>query len=71
MNVASTTRRIVKRKPNKKPTVRLCDFIEQNRRPIVEEWIEFARTLTPWAKGLSKKDLPDHAEELFEPLSAS
>ena len=45
--------------------MRLSDFIQQHRRAIVEEWVEFARTLTPWAKGLSKKDLRDHAEELI------
>lgn len=35
---------------------------------IVEEWVEFARTLKPWAKGLSKKDLRDHAEELLSAI---
>jgi signal transduction histidine kinase len=55
----------MKRKQNNQPTVQLCDFIQQHRRAIVEEWVLFARTLTPWAKGLSKKDLRDHAEELL------
>ena len=54
----------MKRTPHK----RLCDFIHQHRRTIVEEWIEFARTLKPWATGLSKKDLRDHAEELLDAI---
>ncbi len=61
-------RGVVKRKQTTKPPVRLCDFIQENRRTIVEEWIEFARTLTPWAKGLSKKDLRDHAVELIDAI---
>jgi signal transduction histidine kinase len=60
----------VKRKQHHPPTVPLCDFIEQHRRTIVEEWIEFARTLTPWAKGLSRKALRDHAEELLSAIVA-
>lgn len=62
---ANDKRPVAKRKQGKKPAVRLGDFIQQNHRAIVEDWVEFARTLTPWATGLSKKDLRDHAEELL------
>ena len=58
----------MKQKQNKQSPVRLSDFIEQHRSTIVEEWVEFARTLRPWAKGLSKKDLRDHAEELLRAI---
>lgn len=49
-------------------TMRLSTFIRQHRKKIVEEWVEFARTLHPWAKGLSKKNLRDHAEELLDAI---
>lgn len=45
--------------------MRLAEFIEQHHGKIVAEWVEFARTLLPWAKGLSDKALRDHAEELL------
>jgi signal transduction histidine kinase len=45
--------------------VPLSEFIQDHRKRIIEEWITFARTLQPWAKGLSKKALQDHAEELL------
>ena len=48
--------------------MRLSAFIQQHRKTIVEEWVVFARTLKPWAKGLSKTDLRDHAEELLSAI---
>ena len=48
--------------------MRLSVFIQQHRKTIVEEWVAFARTLKPWATGLSKTDLRDHAEELLSAI---
>ena len=48
--------------------MRLSAFIQQHRKTIVEEWVAFARTLKPWATGLSKTDLRDHAEELLSAI---
>ena len=45
--------------------MRLTEFIEQHHKNIVAEWVKFARTLLPWAKGLDEKALQDHAEELL------
>ncbi|MBK8171279.1 MAG: sensor histidine kinase [Sandaracinaceae bacterium] len=45
--------------------MRLTKFIDANHEKIIGEWIEFAATLVPWAKGMSEKDLRDHAEELL------
>jgi hypothetical protein len=50
------------------PTIRLSEFIEQHHGQIIDEWAAFARTLLPWSKGLSDKDLRDHAEELLSAL---
>jgi len=44
----------------------LSDFIHTQHRLIVEEWVEFARTMHPWSEGMSEKDLKDHAEELLK-----
>lgn len=52
----------------KKATLPLSEFIQGHRRKIIDEWVEFARTLQPWAKDLSKKDLQDHAEELLDAI---
>lgn len=43
----------------------LTEFIEQAHEKIIEEWVAFAATLLPWAKGMNEKDLRDHAEELL------
>ena len=45
--------------------MRLSEFIQQHRKKIMEEWVEFARTLLPWSKGMSEKELRDHGEELL------
>ena len=69
MNVATRGKKaVVKRKRGTKPAERLGDFIEQNHRAIVEDWIAFARTMTPWATGLTKTQLRDHAEELLRAI---
>lgn len=49
--------------------MRLTMYIEKNRSEIVREWVRFAETLHPWAKGQSKKALRDHAEELLEAVA--
>ena len=45
--------------------MRLSEFIQANHKKIIGEWVEFASTLKPWADGMSKKGLEDHAEELL------
>src|SRR5687768_1692116 len=50
--------------------MRLTDFIEEHRESIVEEWVKFAATLLPWAKGMSTEGLRDHAEELLDAVVA-
>jgi signal transduction histidine kinase len=45
--------------------MRLTEFIEQHHKNIIAEWVKFARTLLPWATGLSENALRDHAEELL------
>jgi hypothetical protein len=55
-------------KEERKRSLPLSEFIQTHRKKIIEEWVEFARTLQPWAKGLSKKDLQDHAEELLDAI---
>lgn len=48
--------------------MRLTTFIEENHARIIEEWVGFARTLLPWAKGASERVLRDHADELLSAL---
>jgi signal transduction histidine kinase len=50
--------------------MRLAEFIQQNQEKIIAEWVEFAATLLPWAKGMSDKDLRDHAVELLHAVVA-
>lgn len=45
--------------------MRLTEFIEREQSKIIEEWVAFAATLLPWAKGMDEKDLRDHAVELL------
>ncbi|HZS41811.1 MAG TPA: sensor histidine kinase [Polyangia bacterium] len=45
--------------------MRLTEFIQENHKKIVAEWVAFARTLTPWATGLNDDELRDHAAELL------
>lgn len=50
--------------------MRLSEFIEKRRKKIVDEWVAFAATLHPWAEGMSKKALRDHAEEMLSAIIA-
>jgi len=43
----------------------LADFIDKERRAIVDEWQEFARTLLPAAGGMTGSALRDHADEIL------
>lgn len=44
---------------------RLADFIRQNQAPIVKEWTEFARTLSPASDRMTKLALEDHIVDLL------
>ena len=46
--------------------LRLADFIRLNVEPIVEEWINFARTRTPASDSMTKLALRDHIEEILD-----
>ncbi len=50
--------------------MRLTDFIRHNHDGIIKEWVEFASTLLPWAKGMTEQVLRDHAEELLTAVVA-
>jgi signal transduction histidine kinase len=43
----------------------LTEFINEHRKKIIKEWVEFARTLHPWSDGMDEQALADHAEELL------
>ena len=43
--------------------MRLTDFIRKNHESIIKNWVEFASTIMPWAKGMTERALRDHAEE--------
>lgn len=45
--------------------MRLTEFIEREHKKIIEEWVAFAASLLPWARGMDEKDLRDHAVELL------
>ncbi|RYZ73632.1 MAG: HAMP domain-containing histidine kinase [Proteobacteria bacterium] len=45
--------------------MRLTEFITANHESIVEEWVEFAGTLLPWAEDMDAVGLRDHAVELL------
>ena len=51
---------VVRRKHN-----RLSDFIRENTEPIVREWTNFAKTLTPAADDMSPLALRDHIEKIL------
>ncbi len=44
--------------------MRLADFILKNIEPILQEWEDFAKTLTPAAEGMDSVALRDHAEQM-------
>ena len=50
--------------------MQLTDFIRKNHESIIKDWVEFAGTLMPWAKGMSGQALRDHAEELLTAVVA-
>lgn len=50
--------------------MRLTDFIQQNHQRILNEWVEFARTLLPWAEDMTDRALRDHAGELLDAVVA-
>ena len=64
--------------PNEKPTStapaeqkresdrRLSAFISQNIKPIVVEWEDFARTLTPTSDGMTPLALRDHIRQILQ-----
>lgn len=45
--------------------MRLSEFIQKNHKSIIEDWVDFARTMYPWSEGMSETDLRDHAGELL------
>lgn len=45
--------------------MRLSEFIDQHHEKILEEWVRFARTVHPWSKDTSDRELRDHAKELL------
>jgi signal transduction histidine kinase len=51
---------------NQQEHKRLADFIRQNEAPIVKEWIEFARTISPASDKMSKLALEDHVVDILE-----
>jgi signal transduction histidine kinase len=50
--------------------MRLTDFIRENHEGIIKDWVKFASTLLPWAKGMTEQALRDHAEELLTAVVA-
>lgn len=53
-----------------RPPMELTEFIQSNHDKIIEEWVAFARTLLPWAQGMTLRDLRDHAVELLNAVVA-
>ena len=49
--------------------MRLADFILQNMEPILQQWEDFARTLTPAAEGMDTLALRDHAEQMLRTIA--
>ena len=45
--------------------MRLAQFIRENPAPIIGEWVQFARSLTPASEGMSRLALRDHVEDLL------
>lgn len=48
----------------------LTQFIRLNHHQIIQEWLEFARSVHPWSDGMSEEDLADHAEDLLNAVVA-
>lgn len=56
---------IVRHDEMKKVHRRLPDFIGDNIEPIVSEWQEFARSLTPSSAGMTPLALRDHIHQIL------
>lgn len=50
--------------------MRLADFIEKNREPILAEWQAFALTCTPASTSMDVTALRDHASEMLTVIAA-
>jgi signal transduction histidine kinase len=50
--------------------MRLADFILQNMEPILQQWEDFAKTMTPAAEGMDALALRDHAEHMLLTIAA-
>lgn len=50
--------------------MRLADFIERNREPIMAEWEAFARTCAPASGSMDVAALRDHANEMLTVIAA-
>lgn len=50
--------------------MRLGDFILGNIEPILQQWENFAKTLTPAADGMNSLALRDHAEQMLRTIAA-
>lgn len=51
-------------------TMRLADFILENREPILREWEAFARTCSPASGGMDVAALRDHANQMLTVIAA-
>jgi signal transduction histidine kinase len=49
--------------------MRLADFIIENIEPILQEWENFAKTITPAAEGMDAEALRDHAEQMLRVIA--
>lgn len=50
--------------------MRLADFILENIEPILQQWEDFAKTMTPAANGMDSAALRDHAEQMLVAIAA-
>jgi signal transduction histidine kinase len=49
--------------------MRLADFILHNIEPILQQWEDFAKTMTPAADGMDSIALRDHAEQMLRTIA--
>ena len=50
--------------------MRLADFILENIEPILQQWEDFAKTMTPAANGMDSVALRDPAEQMLLAIAA-
>jgi signal transduction histidine kinase len=50
--------------------MKISDFIEQQVEPIIEEWVEFARSRLAPSHELTRRELADHAKVLLHAIAA-